>query len=687
MQLFRCFCIVISIMFAPLAKGQTVFCIEGNNHHFNHLNNHLYILPHVPPLLTFRQLKAKKQAKFRLYKSVAHLAKASVIWAKIQIRNKWDRDFNGILVLGKRYINVADVYIEDKQGNIVIKKAGGYVPGSQKDLNVQRIIPKVRFYLKPGQLKTVYIRFQNFNQKPLTIGLKLQTQEHWGKFIQNRNLVQGGFQGAIGLILLYNLFLFILSRDRVYMYYSAYLFCTGAYFFNYVGFSTEFIFPECPILFYDVYLLTTTCLQIFYLQFIRVFLNTREIAPFWDRFMVLWIIGRLAELLCLEVMLHTSGNFALIHDIHRQYALIEMGFFLMLVVVWVYIRAKMAIYLIAGVFCLYLGMSIGILKASYDGNLYFQGGGLLEILCFSLGLGHRMRLNERAKREAQKELIGVQEHANRYLEETVQKRTEQLNKLNDELNMKNEDLHASMRYAHKLQKGVLPYDARIQQLLPEHFILYRPRDIVSGDFYWVEEMDKKIIVVVADCTGHGIPGAMMSMLGSTALTDIILNKKITEADIILNKLSKVIESILRQDKNQRRDGMDIGICIIDKQTNILEFAGAHHCLYYFRAGKMNIVKGSRMSIGGFQRDKVFEKNTIGLEKDMLLYMCSDGFQDQFGGPNVKKFLSSRFKKLLIKIHSMPLIEQKEIMECTLDQWMGEGNSKQTDDILVWGAKI
>jgi serine phosphatase RsbU (regulator of sigma subunit) len=675
-------------MIAHKAGAQKTFYIQGDSVQYNQLDDCLYVLPKNTASLNLTQVKKLPHTQFESFNSSKrHIKQSSTVWGKIKIQNKTDKDFNGVFILGKRYINRADVYLLYDNGKLLHKKTGGYVKGSEKEINVNRTIPKVRLYLKPTQVATIYIRFQNFNYKPLSIGLKIQTKEHWDGFIQNRNLIQGIFQGAVGLVLLYNLFLFILSGDRVYIYYSGYLFCTGSYFFNYTGFSTEYLFPEHPHLFYDVYLIATVFLQVFYLQFIRVFLNTRKTLPFWDKFMRWWLVGRLIEVIALEIVLHTSDNFALIHDIHRQYALIESAFFLLLIIAWATTKTKMVIYIIAGAFCLYLGMSISIFKGSYYGNLYFQAGTLLEILCFSLGLGYRMRLSDKEKRKAQEAVIKVQEDANKQLESKVQQRTEQLSELNDTLNKKNEDLHASMRYAHKLQKGVLPYGDRVKQLFPEHFMLYLPRDIVSGDFYWIEEVQGKVIVVVADCTGHGIPGAMMSMLGSTALTDIILNKKILSGDIILNELSQMVEAILQADRNEIRDGMDIGICIIDHNTKQMEFAGAHHPLYYFQEGELHVVKGTSISIGGYQDNKRFKKHTIDISKETMFYMCSDGYQDQFGGTKDKKFMKRQLKSLLTKIHELPLDEQRNILEETLHQWMIDGKCKQTDDILLWGAKI
>jgi serine phosphatase RsbU (regulator of sigma subunit) len=177
------------------------------------------------------------------------------------------------------------------------------------------------------------------------------------------------------------------------------------------------------------------------------------------------------------------------------------------------------------------------------------------------------------------------------------------------------------------------------------------------------------------------------MLGSTALTDIILNKKILSGDIILNELSQMVEAILQADRNEIRDGMDIGICIIDHNTKQMEFAGAHHPLYYFQEGELHVVKGTSISIGGYQDNKRFKKHTIDISKETMFYMCSDGYQDQFGGTKDKKFMKRQLKSLLTKIHELPLDEQRNILEETLHQWMIDGKCKQTDDILLWGAKI
>lgn len=246
----------------------------------------------------------------------------------------------------------------------------------------------------------------------------------------------------------------------------------------------------------------------------------------------------------------------------------------------------------------------------------------------------------------------------------------------------------SIVYAKRIQSAILPPNRFIQHLLAEHFIFYKPRDIVSGDFYWIKQVDNRICIAAADCTGHGVPGALMSMLGITFLNEIINKDPKIRANEILNELRTHVISSLRQTgkTGESRDGMDIALCIINHDSKTLEFAGANNHLYMIRDGKLTEIKADRMPIGIHQRAKEpFTNNEIKLEKDDLIYIFSDGFVDQFGGPDGRKFLATNFKKLLLENHQEHLTDQKQILENTFENWRGE--FKQLDDILVIGFKI
>ncbi|MCU0437415.1 MAG: tetratricopeptide repeat protein [Raineya sp.] len=265
---------------------------------------------------------------------------------------------------------------------------------------------------------------------------------------------------------------------------------------------------------------------------------------------------------------------------------------------------------------------------------------------------------------------------------------------------KNDDIMASIAYAKRIQTAMLPFEERISASLKEYFILFKPKDIVSGDFYWFQDTGiksfalegsqqegDKIILAVADCTGHGVPGAFMSMIGNELLNQIVNIRNITQPSEILHKLHIGIRNALKQETSDSRDGMDIVICTIDKKTKVLEFAGAKNPLYYVQDGVLNEIKGDKMSIGGEQMglERIFANHTISLDSPITIYLCSDGYQDQFGGENNKKFLARNLRTLFEKISDKPINEQKNILDNILEKWMG--NEKQTDDILIFGARI
>ena len=246
----------------------------------------------------------------------------------------------------------------------------------------------------------------------------------------------------------------------------------------------------------------------------------------------------------------------------------------------------------------------------------------------------------------------------------------------------------SIRYAQRIQNAVLPPTDLIQSMLPQHFILFKPRDIVSGDYYWMTQIGKKTIVVVADCTGHGVPGAFMSMLGITLLNQTVKNHSILHANEILDELRDNIILSLRQDGAQlgSKDGMDMSLIIFDFENYELEFAGANNPLYVIRNNELIILEADKMPVGiHVGQGRNFNRKDFKIMKNDRFYAFSDGYIDQFGGVQNKKFLRRNFAELLLKIHQKPMIEQRDILEKTVDSWRGK--EEQIDDILVLGLQV
>jgi serine phosphatase RsbU (regulator of sigma subunit) len=346
-----------------------------------------------------------------------------------------------------------------------------------------------------------------------------------------------------------------------------------------------------------------------------------------------------------------------------------------------------------------------------------------------------------------------------------------------ELEIKNRDVLASIMYAQRIQTAIMPTEEQIQEVLPQSFLFFKPRDIVSGDFYWFAEvksqqielrdihhdvsgdrltvrfqmdddtiesrysaqndnlirtavdpliasnfyhMTPKSVVAVVDCTGHGVPGAFMSMIGNDLLNEAVKEKNIHSPELILAELHKGIRHVLRQDTTENRDGMDVVICVIDKQHEVLEYAGAMNPLYVVQDYNMRTrsehwtsitkyilkeqptishfddqlfeIKGDKKPIGGQKEgsERKYTKHTIALAADQqhiptTFYLCTDGYQDQFGGEKDKKYMAKRLKAFLQEIHHKPLDEQKILLEQNLAAWQGE--NEQTDDILIFGIRV
>ena len=259
----------------------------------------------------------------------------------------------------------------------------------------------------------------------------------------------------------------------------------------------------------------------------------------------------------------------------------------------------------------------------------------------------------------------------------------------DQIARQNRIITESIEYASRIQSAVLPQEKTIQQIFSDYFIFYRPKNIVSGDFYWIDKIDSKIVIVAADCTGHGVPGAFMSMLGVAYLNEIINQNRILDPGKILNQLRKNLIEALHQSIKKRgsRDGMDLSLAIIDTQSQELYYSGAYNPMYIIRDDELIDMKANRMPIGVHA---VYQNTPFSVKKEKLypndkLYFFSDGFYDQFGGDNGTKFGRKKFKQVLLGFNNHPMEEQKQALDRTLENWMN--SSGQIDDIMVLGFRI
>jgi len=282
------------------------------------------------------------------------------------------------------------------------------------------------------------------------------------------------------------------------------------------------------------------------------------------------------------------------------------------------------------------------------------------------------------------------------LERKVIARTEEVVRQKQEIEVKSRELEVlykhvtdSIRYAKRIQESILPPESITRKLLPDSFVLFKPKDIVSGDFYWISEKDGKIIFSAIDCTGHGVPGAFMSLVGYNLIKEIIDAMPVLSPAKILDELSAGVRKTLHQfDKSSAKDGMDIALCVLDLKKMELQYAGAFNPLYLVRNNNMQEIKADKLLIGFSYSDdheQTYTNHTVQLQKGDTIYISSDGYPDQFGGPKGRKFMVTTFRQLLLDVHNQPVDAQKKALDDRFEEWKGAHD--QVDDICVMGVKV
>jgi serine phosphatase RsbU (regulator of sigma subunit) len=281
----------------------------------------------------------------------------------------------------------------------------------------------------------------------------------------------------------------------------------------------------------------------------------------------------------------------------------------------------------------------------------------------------------------------------RILEQKVVERTEEVVRQRDELERQRykleelyKDVTDSIRYAKRLQDSILPPENFISEILPESFVLFMPKDIVSGDFYWFDKRQGKVLFAAVDCTGHGVPGAFMSLVGANALNQAVREHGYIEPGEIMDDLNKLASITLNKqnEENAVRDGMDMALCSIDRENMVLKYAGANNPLYILRDNEIHITKADKFAIGSFSQEK-YNTKEIPLQKGDLIYVFSDGYADQFGGAKGKKFMYKRFRELILSIQNLSMDEQRKKLHESIESW--KGSFEQIDDILVIGVRV
>lgn len=303
---------------------------------------------------------------------------------------------------------------------------------------------------------------------------------------------------------------------------------------------------------------------------------------------------------------------------------------------------------------------------------------LVSFLGYYIYRGYKIKKEANIKLEEKNKTISLQK-------DEIEKQRDIAAAQRDQIGYQKRHIEDSIKYAKRIQTALIPsmelFSARL-----EHFVLYKPLAIVSGDFYWVSASENPQVIISADCTGHGVPGAFMSMLGVTLLNEIVNGKHILSPEQIIENLRQGIIKSLKQvaEEDSIKDGMDIAVCVIDFEKNILWYAGANSPLYLVRGGELTHYRADKMPVAIHYKMEPFNLHKIDLQKGDAFYIFSDGYADQFGGPNQRKFMSMQLRETLVAMSGMPMLKQGERLNQIFEEWMGDG--PQIDDVSMIGVR-
>jgi serine phosphatase RsbU (regulator of sigma subunit) len=627
----------------------------------------------------------------------------SCVWFRFYFQNKSTRQFSFYLQPDPKHLSEFSefrLYQEFENGVITIRKSGNTIIPKNKDVNISGS-DDLRLFLPPGVSDTLYLRVSLSKESVLSkLTFTVSTQNSVLHKDRSKRLVFGIFVGIMLIMVLYHIPLFVKGRENSYLYYILYILAFLFFFVNKEGYIYEFTprFTSAPI---PIFLLEIFLL--FFLLFGRAYLDTRNTLQSWDTILLLAVWFTVGGLIISFMILLLQGL-----GVHVP-VFIQLGalaidivsaigsLFLAIVPAMILTRENFQparYFLFANLF-LILGIAVNYALKEYAlGKHSLELGVTLQILTFSIGLSERINLLKKSKELAQRRIIdqlrenaALKDKVNRELEEKVQERTFEIQEQKEHIEKQNKEIKYSFDYAKKIQNTVLPGNDVFENLFAEHFIFFKPRDIVSGDFYWISHSDHWIVLTAADCTGHGVPGSLMSMLGITMLHEIVNEKNVKHSEEVLNQLRLSIARTLKQEGRigEQKDGIDMALLIYDTTTRKLEFSGANNPLYIVRNGEMLEYRGNNMPVAFYDKMTDFTRYTIEMKQGDRIYMFTDGFPDQFGGPQGKKFKYRPFKDLLLEVHERPMEEQQRILSLIFDEW--KGDLSQIDDVLVIGLRL
>jgi len=613
-------------------------------------------------------------------------------WIRFRLKNTDHENCRWLIEIADPLVDRFEIYFLADNGKSEMRKGGDFEPFRSRDLEHRHFV--YYFSLCAGQEMTAFIHFRRgYVNAPLNIWTPMAFTEK----LNTENYIFGLYYGFILSMIIYNLFIFFSMRDISYLYYVLFIFSQGVLAqMALQGLAFEYFWPDAPVWNNQSVPFSVSCVTLWASQFTRSFLDTRDNVPRLDRVLSLIMgLSVLVMLLAITVDINISAPVAVI--------LTMITIFVIALTAVVCLTGRknrhLAFYYLTawGIF-LFGGFLIsldklGLISSNPVSEHAQQIGSAAEGLILSFALGHRIRLLRKDKEHAQAKALEQFRRAEKLKDEflaktekKVEERTRQLNETLTEVEDANRRTAESIRYATMIQRSLLSGKDVVRKHLPHSFTIWKPRDIVGGDILFSDFSETGMIGALADCTGHGIPGAFMTMIASSGLRRIIKDEGCHNPAEILKKLNFFVKTTLHQDTEYALsdDGLDAVVCFISYEPFTLTFAGAKRPLICIDRGELRTIRGDRKSIGYKKSDLNFNftNHSIPIREDMSFYMFSDGITDQLGGDRDRRFGIRRLTHLLMENSEKPFDEQRKILLRAFEEYRGDNDVM--DDVTVVG---
>jgi len=680
--------------FSLLAEGEYVRLKKFKD--FRHLAPQAMIVEDADGALRAEDIFKDNLGSARLVKSKADIPfmdfTTSTYWMKLKLANPTQTELDYYLELARPLTNVVNLYVYLPNGELEnVFKSGDHLSFDQREYAHRKYIFPLNF---PANSERILIIETGSDGEIVKLPAKLWEEHAFTQFVSLENFFIGLYYGIfILVIILFSLFGLALG-ERLYLYFVSYITALAFFQLSLDGLAFQFFWPSSPWMGNHAILIFASLSMIGMFLYVRQFLGFSNDFPRYNGIYSLFII--LFGIIFL-LSLSSGAIYAIAFPLANGMSFIAVLYILL----GIFLKAKkekkieipilLAFISLTISSILFILCNVDVIHSEFLASNALKFGSGTELIFLAIAMAGRYRRTQQEKIEAQDEAFKRLEEINELkseqterLEQEVKVRTREIEEKSEQLSTQNKEIINSINYAKRLQDAILPTDNEINAALPEAGIYFKPKDIVSGDFYWLVETEDRVYFAVADCTGHGVPGAMVSVLGNNSLNRCIQEYNLKEAGPILDKLRSLVIETFSSEKVQVNDGMDISLCVWDKGKQ-LQFAGAYNPLYLIRNGELQEIKGDKQPIGYYEKVSLFQTHHLELQKGDSIVLFSDGYADQFGGPKGKKYKYGSFKNLLLQLNQLNPESWQKAISKELDEWKGE--LEQIDDICVMCIKF